>query len=90
MEQQTRPDFTSANGLCALAHELAHQWFGDHVAVRRHARDVWLSEGFATFANWLWIENTGGTTAAGVRSTRYYARAATRRSGTTRSSTRAS
>ena len=26
-------------------------------------RDVWLSEGFATFANWIWVENTGGTTA---------------------------
>ena len=62
MEQQTRPIFTSANGLSALAHELAHQWFGDHVAIQR-MRDVWLSEGFATFANWLWVENTGGTTA---------------------------
>ena len=54
METQTRPEFTCANGLSALAHELAHQWFGDHVAVRR-MRDVWLSEGFATFANWLWV-----------------------------------
>ena len=62
METQTRPEFTSANGLGALAHELAHQWFGDHVAVHR-MRDVWLSEGFATFANWLWVEHTGGTAA---------------------------
>lgn len=62
METQTRPEFTSANGLRALAHELAHQWFGDDVAVRR-MRDVWLSEGFATFADWLWIEHTGGRTA---------------------------
>ena len=37
MEQQTRPIFTSANGLSALAHELAHQWFGDHVAIQRCA-----------------------------------------------------
>ena len=64
----------SANGLSALAHELAHQWFGDHVAVRR-MRDVWLSEGFATFANWLWVENTGGTTAQAAFNTQY-ARAA--------------
>ena len=62
MEQQTRPIFTSANGLSALAHELAHQWWGDDVVMRR-ARDVWLSEGFATFSNWLWVEHTGGTTA---------------------------
>ncbi len=62
METQTRPEFVSANGLSALAHELAHQWFGDNVNVRR-MRDVWLSEGFATFANWLWVEHNGGTTA---------------------------
>jgi aminopeptidase N len=74
METQTRPEFTSANGLSALAHELAHQWFGDHVAVRR-MRDVWLSEGFATFANWLWQENTGGNTAQASFNTQY-ARAA--------------
>ena len=74
METQTRPEFTSASGLSALAHELAHQWFGDHVAVRR-MRDVWLSEGFATFANWLWVENTGGTTAQASFNTNY-ARAA--------------
>ena len=74
METQTRPEFTSANGLSALAHELAHQWFGDSVAARR-LRDVWLSEGFATFANWLWVEHTGGTTAQQAFNTQY-ARAA--------------
>jgi len=62
METQTRPEFTSANGLRALAHELVHQWFGDDVAVRR-MRDVWLSEGFATYGAWLWTEHTGGRTA---------------------------
>ena len=40
MEQQTRPIFTSANGLSALAHELAHQWFGDSVAVAARPRRV--------------------------------------------------
>ena len=45
-------------GCRALAHELAHQWFGDSVAVRR-VRDVWLSEGFATFAAWMWTEHDG-------------------------------
>jgi aminopeptidase N len=38
-------------------------------------RDVWLSEGFATFANWLWVENTGGATAQAAFNTEY-ARAA--------------
>jgi aminopeptidase N len=70
METQTRPEFTSARGLRALAHELAHQWFGDDVAVRR-MRDVWLSEGFATYADWLWDEHTGEATAQSRFDTQY-------------------
>src|SRR4051812_46510949 len=70
METQTRPEFTSANGLSALAHELAHQWYGDNVAARS-MRDVWLSEGFATFANWLYTEHNGGTTAQQSFNTQY-------------------
>jgi len=73
METQTRPEFTSARGLRALAHELAHQWFGDDVAVRR-MRDVWLSEGFATFAAWLWTEHTAGTPTAQQQFDTNYAR----------------
>jgi aminopeptidase N len=46
-----------------LLHELAHQWVGDTVSPATW-RDVWLNEGFATYAEWLWLERTGQASAA--------------------------
>lgn len=42
-----------------VAHELAHQWFGNSLTVAQW-RHIWLNEGFAQYAEWLWSETTGG------------------------------
>jgi aminopeptidase N len=41
-----------------VAHELAHQWFGNSVTLLAW-RDIWLHEGFACYAEWLWSEHSG-------------------------------
>ena len=49
-----------------VAHELSHQWFGNSLTLGRW-RDIWLHEGFACYAEWLWSEESGGPTAARAR-----------------------
>ena len=59
LENQT----VSLHGLDALsedvlAHEIAHQWFGNHVRLADW-QDTWIAEGFATYLSHLWFEERG-------------------------------
>ncbi|MEW2304535.1 M1 family metallopeptidase [Streptomyces sp. NPDC006655] len=62
LETQNRPVFPGAPELHTLVHELSHQWYGNSVTPKNW-RDMWLNEGFATYAGWLWEEDHGGRTA---------------------------
>ncbi len=42
-----------------LAHEIAHQWFGDSIT-EADWHHIWLSEGFATYFAWIYTEMTSG------------------------------
>ena len=64
LENQTRPIYAQEffsdpiSGDDVVVHELAHMWYGDNVTLKRW-RDIWLNEGFATYAEWLWSEHEG-------------------------------
>jgi hypothetical protein len=67
LETQTRPVYSPAffgggPDDFVVVHELAHQWYGDSLAV--HAwQHIWLNEGFASYAEWMWSEREGFDTA---------------------------
>ena len=45
-----------------VAHELSHQWFGNSLTLGSW-QDIWLHEGFACYAEWIWSEESGGPSA---------------------------
>ncbi|MGR6322086.1 M1 family metallopeptidase [Micromonospora soli] len=66
LETQTRPVYSAGffrqgENTGVVAHELAHQWYGDSVSLAKW-QDIWLNEGLATYAEWLWAEHTGSST----------------------------
>ncbi|MFD3519309.1 M1 family metallopeptidase [Streptomyces sp. NPDC058653] len=62
LETQNRPFLPGPGGVEILVHELAHQWFGNSVTPKTW-RDMWLNEGFAEYAEWLWAESMDGVPA---------------------------
>jgi aminopeptidase N len=63
LETQNRPVFPGDQlDTETLVHELAHQWYGDSVTPESW-RDMWLNEGFATYAWWLYEEDHADTSA---------------------------
>ena len=62
MEHQTMTTIGVPNTYI-IAHEMCHQWFGDHVTYAQWG-DVWLSEGFATFSEQLFYDHFWGAAAA--------------------------
>lgn len=53
-----------------VAHETAHQWFGDAVT-ERDWHHLWLSEGFASYFAVLWAEHVGGVPARAAGMQKY-------------------
>jgi aminopeptidase N len=62
LETQTRPVYSLRAVESTVAHELAHQWFGNAVSPGRW-QDIWLNEGWATYSSWIWSEASGGDSA---------------------------
>jgi aminopeptidase N len=67
LETQNRPVFDTAEGETVddliNVHEWAHQWYGNSVTLSDWG-DIWLNEGFAQYAEWLWTAAHGGPSTA--------------------------
>jgi aminopeptidase N len=62
MEHQTMSTMANFN-FNLVAHELAHQWFGNSVTCGTW-QDIWINEGFASYLEYVALENLGSRVAA--------------------------
>ncbi len=62
MEHQTMTTLGNFSGT-VTPHELVHQWFGDYVTCATW-KDIWLNEGFASYGEYLYLENFYGKATA--------------------------
>jgi len=60
--EHTTMTFMGSWGRSLIAHELAHQWFGNKITCGSW-EDIWLNEGFATYLDGLVVENFDGDNA---------------------------
>lgn len=67
LETQTRPLYRGVVGSEVVAHEVAHQWFGDSVTPAAW-EDVWLNEAMAQWSTWLWRSHRAGKAGKSLQS----------------------
>ncbi|MWK40094.1 M1 family peptidase [Actinomadura sp. J1-007] len=63
LETNGKPVYSAIRPDRTIAHEMAHQWFGNAVAPKNW-QQIWLNESFARWSNWYWTELQGGNTVA--------------------------
>jgi aminopeptidase N len=65
LESQSRSIYAFVPNRSLIVHETAHQWFGDSVGLVRWP-NIWLNEGFASWAQWYYAERHGGPPASSM------------------------